>query len=143
MSRTKLAVLVSAIVLAFAVAGGVIWMSGFGRGGGNTSSSADQSITAPVFTDANADMLEAALSSSGKTEQAKALTPDLRTGEWSAEEVMPEGAILTIDRGSFAVNEGGYGSVTATVSGTVEGEFILHLVPIDGQWLVYMTEQKR
>jgi hypothetical protein len=95
------------------------------------------------FTDDDSRFLESALSSSEKSEQAKALIPGLRDGEWSSAAVLPEGTKLTIQQDTFVVDEEGYAQVEATVSGSISATFIVGLVLVDGQWLIYTTEQKR
>ena len=97
---------------------------------------------AKSLTNDNARFLEQALSSSEKSEQAKALIPGLRDGEWSSNAVLPKGASLTIRQDTFVVDQDGYAQVDAVIDGSVSTVFIVGLVSIDGQWLIYATEQK-
>jgi hypothetical protein len=103
-----------------------------------TATSSGSTTLAPE----NAQFLELRLASSDKTEQALALIPDLRKGKWSSLAVLPAGSTLTIDQTSFSVASNGYATVSATVAGSMQGEFILHLAHVDNQWLIYQTEQK-
>jgi hypothetical protein len=94
------------------------------------------------FTVDDARFLESTLSSSEKDEQAKALVPGLRDAEWSSGAVLPSGAKLTIQQATFVVDQDGYAQVDAVISGTVSATFVVGLVLVDGQWLIYATEQK-
>jgi hypothetical protein len=109
----------------------------------SSASAARNTVDTPPITEVNARNLERALVSSNKDEQSKALVPEIRQGEWSSTTALPKGAILTIDHPSFKTDGSGNGSVNAVVTGTVEGEFVLHLRYVDGQWLISSTEQKR
>lgn len=109
----------------------------------SSASATRNTVDTPSITEANARNLERALTSLSKDEQTKMIVPELRQGEWSPTTALPKGAILTIDHSSFKVDESGGGSVNAVVTGTVEGEFVLHLRYVDGQWLISSTEQKR
>jgi hypothetical protein len=91
----------------------------------------------------NVQLLESKLANSDKTEQALALIPNLRNGKWSSAAVLPAGSTLTIDQKTFSVASNGYATVTASVTGSVQGKFVLHLAVVDGQWLIYQLEQKR
>ncbi|MDB5186902.1 MAG: hypothetical protein JWM07_374 [Candidatus Saccharibacteria bacterium] len=112
----------------------------------NTTLSEDplpaQTTQAPSLTSENAQALERLLGSSDKNEQAQALAPGLRDGEWASNEVLPDGATLTIQHDTFTVDADGYGQVDAVVGGTLDARFILGLVFINDQWLIYTTEQK-
>jgi hypothetical protein len=118
--------------------------SGSQNAASSSASATRNTVDTPPITEANARNLERALTSSNKDEQASALVPEIRQGEWSSTTALPKGAVLTIDHSSFKTDGSGNGSVNAVVSGTVEGEFVLHLrYVINGQWLISSTEQKR
>lgn len=87
--------------------------------------------------------LENALNSTDRFEQERALVPALRNGEWTSSAVLPEGASLQVDRDTFKISENGYGQVRASVTGSVEAEFVLYLKSVNQEWLIYMTETKR
>jgi len=90
----------------------------------------------------NTQLLESKLVSSSKTEQVLALVPSMREGKWSSAAVLPAGSTLTIDRESFSVADNGFATANATVTGPMQGKFILHLALVGDQWLIYRTEKK-
>jgi hypothetical protein len=148
MSRKR--VIVGIVVLTIAIAAlmtVLMWPRSGGETNNNVVASTQQqtsrSQSEPLpFTDANARMLEVALNSKEKAEQVKALIPQLRQGDWQSSAVLPQGATLTIDQTSFTRDGDDYGSVNATASGSVQATFILHLVPVNDQWLISSTEHK-
>ena len=121
----------------------VVLINGTSVSTDNSPSSQQVTQGSQSFTDDDSRFLESALSSSEKSEQAKALIPGLRDGEWSSVAVLPEGTKLTIQQNTFIVDEDGYAQVEAAVSGPISATFIVGLVSVDGQWLIYATEQKR
>lgn len=110
--------------------------------------SADENSVSPTdnestFTQANATMLEKAMESRDKDEQAKALIPALRGGSWKPSDVLPDGARIKINRASFKPSVNGEATVDATVSGSVQAELVLSLVFVnDKDWLISTTKQK-
>jgi len=132
------------IVGAIAVIVAVVLFIGNSMASSNDLSTSPQVTESPQsLTDDNARFLESALNSFEKSEQAKALIPGLRNGEWSDTAVLPKGAKLTIEQETFTIDEDGYAQVDATVSGSIDVSFTVGLVSIDGRWLIYATEQKR
>lgn len=159
MSRKKRLVAVGGLFVAVLVA--AIVLVGLSHQANETSSAARSTATAvpgkrespepsgsaakPSFTKANATMLERAMESRDKREQAKALEESWRTPYIeSGTEMLPDGATITIDEKSFVVDATGRGKVNAAVSGSKQAEFVLVLVPDDrGKWLVYTTMRRK
>lgn len=138
-------VVIGVLLIGLLIAGVVIMQIANSRNGENVGIMPTPQVSeSPVaFTDTNAIILEVALNSTDKSRQANALVPELRDGEWEESGLLPDGATLTISNDTFVVDEQGFGRVDAKISGSVEAEFIIHMMVIDGQWLIYTTEQKR
>lgn len=116
------------------------WPHSPAKGGGATVPAT--SSVAPAFTKANANLLTQSLSSTDKAVQAKALAPQISSGQWDASTVLPRGATLTIDPSSFTTDQNGLGYVNAAVNGSTTVNFVLTLVYADGQWRIITTTQK-
>lgn len=93
----------------------------------------------PSLSEENALQLEQELGNKNKEVQARALTPDLRNGDWKPSEALPVGSVLAVDRSSFDA-EGNVGIVRATAKAPAgEEKFVLYLLRINGEWLIYDT----
>jgi len=138
-----------ALVIVTAI-GAVIWFLSASGGESaepavHTQVSASQaSPTVTKLDEASAAMLEKALNSSDASEQAKGLYPTLRQGKWSARDLLPDGAKLSVDRTSFKEEDDSIATVRAVVSGSVQAEFTLFLAQDDDKlWRVFATERTR
>ncbi|HSW77844.1 MAG TPA: hypothetical protein VLG36_03540 [Candidatus Chromulinivoraceae bacterium] len=94
------------------------------------------------LTESQVSFLESGLNSQDKSEQAKILTPPLRSGEWNPGGVRANGTTVKIDPSSFVADGLGGAHVNAKVSGLVSAEFVLTLAYIDGQWFLVTSTKK-
>lgn len=97
--------------------------------------------TGAAFTEENAEYLEEKFNSPAKEEQALALVPTMRAGEWDSSALFPEGSILEIDHASF--DRDGEGDIyTVQASAVLDGEavetYTLYIVYVEPEekWLV-------
>jgi hypothetical protein len=136
--RKRIGAVIVAVLVAVAVVG--LLLRGNTKDDASTSTRPYKPPATSNFTQANADMIESALASRDKEAQKKALVPTENDGSWQATKVMPADATLIIHRGTFRVNEDGYGAVNATVTQkTKQTNFVLVMVYVKGQWLIYTT----
>ena len=105
-----------------------------------TVASAPKEEPHSTISESNIELLETGLNSSDRSEQEKALAPELRSGEWSPEGLLPDGAVLTVNRDTFKA-DGDMASVSAVVTGSIQAEFLLRLTLVDGVWLIFETQQ--
>lgn len=96
-----------------------------------------------VFTAARARDLEAAVNerSAATIEDAVALDDNHNPAE-VAREALPDGAQLRIDATTFkTTDEPGYGTVQASITGTIEASVTLLLSATDGPWRIVGTTE--
>lgn len=128
-------IIIAAIVIAAIMATG--WFV-YNR---NSSSSANPAVPS-TLTESQVSFLETGLNSHHKDEQATILAPALRSGEWSAETILPSGATVKLDQASFVADGMGSAHVNVRVNGSVSAEFVLTLAYIDGQWFLVTSTKK-
>lgn len=144
MSKTR-KLLTIVIGLALAVAAGAVSFMLLHDGGSNRAENpgAVATVTAEAFTEESAIYLEEKLNSQSKEEQALALVPMMRTGEWDSNALFPEGAVLQIDDTSFESNDEGSYTVQASVvrGEDVLGTYALYVVYVESEnaWLIAGT----
>jgi hypothetical protein len=93
-----------------------------------------------AFTQANSSLLEHSLMSKNKETQASSLVPELRSAYINSKQTMfPTGSIVTIEPSTFKSSKDA-AQVSATLSG--RGKYILHLVNMNGSWLLLYTESQ-
>ncbi len=101
-----------------------------------------QTTTLMPFTKQNIKLLETSLNSSVKSEQMQAFAPELRSGEWDSDAVLPDGAKAEVIQGSFEPSRiPGRATAKIVVTGSVQTEFVLDLVQAKAEWLIIKTEQ--
>ena len=96
-------------------------------------------VTAEVFTEEDAEYLEEKLNSPSKEEQALALVPMMRTGEWDGDSLFPEGSVLEIDHTSLEGDEKGHVVRSQVIQdGRVLDTYALYIVydESEGKWLI-------
>jgi len=144
MSKTR-KLLTIVIGLALAVAAGAVSFMLLHDGGSNRAENPDAvaTVAAEAFTEESAIYLEEKLNSQSKEEQALALVPMMRTGEWDSNALFPEGAILQIDDTSFEGNDEGSYTVQASIvrGEDVLGTYALYVVYVESEnaWLIAGT----
>lgn len=135
--RKKIGIVVAAILVVAVVVGLVLRSNA--KDDASPSARPYEPPATSEFTQANADMIESALTSRDKEAQKKVLVVTDESS-WRPTKVMPDGATLTVHPGTFRIDADGYGTVDATViQKTKRTNFVLVMVYMNGQWLICAT----